>query len=371
MSKKIKMRVIPDAILEINMDILESGKSRLSKKDDDDNFDKKEAYKQEIKIENISYKRPNRAEMQKYWNVFVKTKKELEDGFKSGNLKNDEEVEGVWKRIFQVWKKEFIRGFFGMPGMMILKKLETEDFSGNISAISLDDSEMNELVQKIATRLKSIKSVENILDFYSKSEKVLKDIDYNLLVIENKLTRRTLCFINNLSKSREEDYSYEKFDFSNYTVNRKINLNHFNKYFNNKFFKGKKVGVVLDSVKKYFDKVYGENLYSLFKVNVETVWKDNIDVFFIRDNKHTLKSKSDSFVNMYVVMVKYRKTENKKFKNLYVDSILLKKVSTFKDLLFRTIKGDGNFKNSDNSEEIKSEKFEKNIEYKLIEYFLR
>lgn len=371
MSSKVKYRILPDVVLEINMNVLESGKSKVENPKDEEEFTKKDSFKQEVKIENISYKRPDHNEMIQYWEDFVRSRKELQ----RGNMDNDSakanyDFNKAVNDEYRKMRREIVRAYFGVIGLAYLKSLESEHWNDNSSSLTLSDSEANDLVRKISMRLKDIDPLENIHDFYSKTNNALKDMDYYILPIENKLTRRTICFIHNLDKKREKEYSYKDFDFSNYKVKANLDLEDFNNYFSNKYFKGKKLSVAKEKIKKYFNKKYGENKYSLYEVNIETIWKKDVDIFLIKDIPHTRKTKSGSFVEPFIIMIKYRKSDDERFEKLYIKSVKMRRISSYKELLFKTIKKDILVK-SNKGKDIKFESFENKVDNMLLEYFLR
>jgi len=347
-----KLRIIRNVVLEINFDLTMGGEAKVTAQDKKTDVKDKETLKQIMKIENISYKEPNDDEMGSYWKDLVLGKKSSQSDEVNYTGSDESELER--------WRDEFLKAYLGRRGEDLIKRLRSKNIWDNYSNYHLIGKEKEELLKQIALRLSSIKDIENISDFQSKSDIALKDLKISLIIIDSELSGRTKCFLNNEDMKREKGVVDK--DSSKFFVSKKIDKEKINKAFQHpKFKKQTNIEIILKLVKSILDKLYGENVYNPYRIKDNDFEKKNVKVFFITDVAEYRKKKHPVFLAGYIIKFVYDEF-GMTVKDVSIESVDLKdmvrNVKTFV---------------SKNSEKMGVEKESKNLIFRkrLIKYILR
>ena len=298
----MKLNIINNVLLEINFNVTARGDQKLTslKKDDEE----QEEIKQFIKIDRITYKEPDEEEMNKLWVDFIKG---LVKDDKNESIANYDLGKAIGKEIAR-WRKEFLTGYTGILGKIFLDKLDSKDLKDNISSINMDNDELQDFMRSIILRLQNIEDIENKMDFTSKANRSLRDMKVQLIIINDELSSRTKCFINNLDKSKEKEE--EQYDISQNMSDIRLSnkdVDRFNKVFekNVKIKKETNINKKLKYMQIALDKIIGKkvNPYML-NINHE-LQKADVDVYFLLDVNASSQRKKPVFVPLYIIEVKY------------------------------------------------------------------
>ena len=347
-----KLHILKNLIIEINFDVTMSGETKLSSKDKNIDMKDKESFKQIVKIENISYKEPNEEEMKSYWEDFILGKK----------VKKSDEVNytGSDESELERWRDEFLKAYLGRKGEDIIKRLKSKNLVDNYSNFNPSGKEKEDLLRKVILRLNTINNIENISDFQSKSDIALKDLNYNLVIIDNELTGRTKCFLNN-NDMKKEDLQIDK-NVLKFLVSKKLDIKKLNTIFQNPNFKKQtNIDIIIRLINHIFSKMYGKGVYSIYRIKDNEYEKENLKVFFIVDNESKNKKQHLVFLSDYIIAFKYDDF------GMTVENVSVKRVE--REAMARIMEFFVN-KNPDKLK-VKQESIQKIIRNRFIKYFIR